>query len=162
METISNLFREDLIFKSTAKTKEKVLTEIGKTLYEKGIVKQSFIKALVEREKEFPTGIDLAPVAAGLANVAIPHTDAKHCKDQVIVFVKLAQAVIFRNMMKPDEEMDVNYLFIIVNDRKTKQTNILSDLMGFMTNKENMQKLDTLESEAEIYEFLTSKKRGAK
>lgn len=158
MEATRDLFRKELILKSNTDTKEKVLTAIGNLLYEKGLVKESFICAIIDREANYPTGIDLSPVAAGVPNVALPHTEAKHCKDQVIIFVKLEQAIPFNNMINPEEEVAVHYLFLIVNNQRKNQTNVLSELMGFITDEENMHQLDILDSEKEIYEFLTSKK----
>lgn len=155
MSDIKDLYAKDLILKSQARTKAAVLEEVGNYLQEKNLVKDTFVSAIIEREQEFPTGIDLAPVGENLPNVAIPHTDTEHCKTKAIVFVKLEEAISFNNMIKPDEQLEVNYLFLIVNDQKTNQTNVLSELMGFMTNEENMHQLEELDSEEEIYEFLT-------
>lgn len=158
MESIGGLFRKELILKSCAATKEKVLSEVGHILYEKGLVKESFKQAIIEREVNYPTGLDLSPVAVGLPNVALPHTDAKHCKSQVIVFVKLEQAISFNNMMQPEAALPVHYLFVLVNHQKEKQVNVLSELMGFLINEATMQQLDCLGSTEAIYDFLTSEK----
>lgn len=160
MEAIKELYKKDLILESDAKTKEEVLQEVGDYLYGEGLVKESFSEAIIEREGDYPTGIDLAPIAEGLPNVAIPHTDTEHCDSKAIVFVKLKKAVTFNNMIKPEEELPVSYLFMIVNDQKTNQTNVLSELMGFMTNEDNMHELDALDSKEEIYEFLVNNKRS--
>lgn len=161
MEAIRKKYRREFILKSKGTTKEAVLREVGTILCEKGVVKESFVPAIIGREANYPTGIDLSPIAVGLPNVAIPHTDPRHCKDELIVFVKLERAVTFYNMMQPDEALAVNYLFMIINDQPQQQTSMLAELMDFMTQSEKMQELDQLNTTEAIYGFLTSKRSEA-
>ncbi|WP_182200225.1 PTS sugar transporter subunit IIA [Paraliobacillus salinarum] len=158
MPVMENLYQKDLILSSNATTQEEVFSEISQILLEKGIVKDSFKDAIVERELNYPTGLDLSPVAEGLPNVAIPHTETEHCDAKVVVFVKLTNPIVFHSMIAPDNELNVNYLFMIINNEKTNQTNVLSELMAFMTDVDNVKTLEALETNKEIYDFLTNKK----
>ncbi|MEF2293504.1 PTS sugar transporter subunit IIA [Virgibacillus dokdonensis] len=157
MSVCCSLFEKDLILCSNAQTQDEVFSEIGNILIEKGLVKESFIEAIKSREKEYPTGLDLSPVEKGLSNVAIPHTEPEYCRSQSIVFVKLNNEVTFKNMISPEVDVSVTYLFFIINNKKQNQTNVLSNLMAFLTNKENVKNLDTLNSAESIYNFLTNK-----
>lgn len=159
MKKTNNLYREDLILTSDATTKEEVLNEIGQYLYQKGLVKKSFQHAIIEREKDYPTGIDLSPVKSDLPNVAIPHTNIEHCIQQRILFVRLNNGVTFNNMIKPTEELEVCYLFVIINHQKG-HTAILSELMEFITKSDNIERLNTLSSKKETYEFLVKNTRS--
>jgi len=152
--TVQSLYNKDLILKSDARTQEEVFKEVGSFLLDKQLVNDEFIDAIIDREHNYPTGLDLAPVAEGLPNVAIPHTETEYCKTKAVVFVKLTHEVVFYNMIAPDQELKVSYLFFIINDEKTNQTNVLSNLMAFMTNEENMRTLEQKETPEEIYEFL--------
>ncbi|WP_255307031.1 PTS sugar transporter subunit IIA [Paraliobacillus sp. PM-2] len=154
---MEKLYQKDLIFSSNATTQQEVFTEISSMLLEKGIVKESFKDAIIERESNYPTGLDLSPVAEGLPNVAIPHTDTEHCDAKAVVFIKLTNPIPFNNMIAPDNELNVNYLFMIINNEKTNQTNVLSELMAFMTDVDNIKTLETLETNEDIYNFLTNK-----
>jgi len=58
-------------------------------------------------------------------------------------------------MIKPTEQLEVKYLFVIVNNDGGNQTNILSNLMDFLTKKENIEKMDSSESPEAIFQFLT-------
>src|SRR5690625_7594396 len=127
MATVQSLYNKDLILKSDAKTQEEVFKEVGSFLLDKELVNDEFIDAIIEREHNYPTGLDLAPVAEGLPNVAIPHTETEYCKTKAVVFVKIAHDVAFHNMIAPDQELKVNYLFFIINDEKTNQTNVRSE-----------------------------------
>ncbi|MBS4535754.1 PTS sugar transporter subunit IIA [Clostridium sp. D2Q-14] len=151
---LQSLFKKDLVYISDKNTQEEIFEEIYNILLERGLVTEEFKEAIIEREKNFPTGLDLSPVGNGLPNVAIPHTETEYCKSKLVVVVKLNNSIVFNNMIEPDKELKVNYLFFIINDEKTKQSNVLSRLMSFITEKEKIEHLDKLNSESDIYEFL--------
>jgi len=60
--------------------KEELLKMMGTNLMEKGLVKESFIKAIIEREKNYATGLPTKSVS-----VAIPHTDPEHVNKKLLV-----------------------------------------------------------------------------
>lgn len=155
MSEFKDLYRKDLVFKSNATNHEEVFSEIGKRLIEKGLVSDDFPEKLLEREIAYPTGLDLTVVIEGSDNVAIPHTEIEFCKSKNIAFVKLENELIFKNMINPDEELPVKYLFIIINDQADNQTTVLSELMAFFTQRENIETLNKLDDIEEIYYFLT-------
>ncbi|MBU5266852.1 PTS sugar transporter subunit IIA [Virgibacillus proomii] len=157
MKAIKSLFDKNLIFIKNVQEKREIFTLIGNLLHERGMVKEEFTKSIIERENNYPTGLDLSPVAKDIPNVAIPHTEPEFCLCKCIVLVKLLKPVLFQNMIAPDKEIDVKYLFFIINNQKGNQTNILSELMGFFTTAENMKKLEQLDNKEEIYQFLTNK-----
>ena len=51
-------------------SKEEALTYLSDKLIEKGIVKESYKEAILNREKVFPTGLQFEKYG-----IAIPHTD---------------------------------------------------------------------------------------
>lgn len=151
---MKELYRKDLVLKSKAQTQRELFQEIGDFLYEKKIVTAGFTQALIERERNYPTGLDLSLVDDALPNVAIPHTDASYCRTEAIVCVKLEKLLSFKHMIAPDESLDVRYVFFIINHLKNKQSTILSELMAFITKAENLKNLDELKTEKEIYDYL--------
>lgn len=157
MTEFKKFYREDLIFKSKAKTKEEVFEEIGQILIDKDLVTEEFPSEIIKRENSFPTGLDLGIVVEDADNVAIPHTEIEYCKSKNIVFVKLDNEITFNNMIKPQEELKVKYLFMIINNEATNQTNVLSNLMEFLTNKDNIYTLNELVDNQKIYDFLAGK-----
>lgn len=157
MKAIKSLFDKNLIFIKNVQEKREIFTLIGNLLHERGMVKEEFTKSIIERENNYPTGLDLSPVAKDIPNVAIPHTEPEFCLRKCIVLVKLLKPILFQNMIAPDKEIDVKYLFFIINNQKGNQINILSELMGFFTTAENMKKLEQLDNKEEIYQFLTNK-----
>ncbi|AAK80900.1 PTS system galactitol-specific IIA component [Clostridium acetobutylicum] len=157
IKEISNLFKEDLIFIEDAKDSNEIFKKIGQRLIQKGLVKDNFIDGIIEREKKYPTGMDLSVIEGQEYNVAIPHTEREYCLSKRIVFVKLKKEVEFKNMIAPEDTLKVRYLFMIINNENDAQTNILANIMDFITNKENMDKLNKTDNEEEIFEFITDK-----
>nr|WP_283205618.1 PTS sugar transporter subunit IIA [Garciella nitratireducens] len=157
---ITNLFREDLIFIEDGKKSEDILKKIGKKLFQKGLVTEQFIDEIIKREREYPTGLDLRIVDKEhlIPNVAIPHTESKYCKVKNIVVVKLKNEIIFNNMISPADKVKVKFLFIILNNEKEDQTNLLGSLMDFFTKKENLHTLSKLENPREIYNYIVKQK----
>lgn len=162
MEELASLFSEDLVFIENAKTQHEIFTTIGERLLEKGIVNDGFINAIISREENYPTGLDLSPVSDEISSVAIPHTEVEYCNSKHVVVVKLNENILFHNMISPDQEIFVKYLFFIINNDAKNQTNVLSGLMSFITDVESMKVLETLTTEKEIYNYLiqTTSEKG--
>lgn len=154
MNNIRKLFRSKLVFDSNATNKEELFREVGQYLINNHYVKDTFIEEIIEREKNYPTGLDLSPVSEYLNNVAIPHTEIEHCLSKAIVFVRLNNKIEFNNMIKSEERIKVKYVFIIVNNESDNQTNVLSGIMDFITDENNMKKLDRIKKRKEIFEYL--------
>ena len=154
----TKLFSEDLIFIEEAKDSEDIFNKIGKKLIEKGMVKDSFIDAVISREKDYPTGLDLSVIdnTVEVPNVAIPHTESKYCNTKKVVVVKLKKEIVFNDMISPDYKLKVRFLFMILNNEKGKQCNILADLMNFFTKNKNFLKLAGLNDTSEIYKYIVA------
>lgn len=155
MADFKDLYRKDLILTSQANSKEAVLEEVAAILEDKDLVTSDFASEIVKRESSYPTGLDLSVVNPDSPNVAIPHTEADYCKGQAIVYVKLDQEVTFHNMIKPEEDLAVKYLFMIINNQGGDQTTVLSDLMAFFTQPGNIDRLEELEDAEAVYQFLS-------
>ena len=65
---------KDLIYFFNEKVdRDEAMMKLASLLKNGGFVKESFEKAVLDREKIFPTGLPTKPIG-----VAIPHTDAEH------------------------------------------------------------------------------------
>ncbi|MGG1481253.1 PTS sugar transporter subunit IIA [Bacillus smithii] len=158
MKVIRELLNKELIFFENADNKEEILRKMGRKLLENGLVKEGFIESIVKREEKYPTGIDLSVVGEDLPNVAIPHSEPEYSNCKKLVVVKLEKDIKFKNMIDPSKELKVKYLFFILNNEKSNQTNILSHLMSFLTQESKMKGLDNLKTKDEVYQYLISNK----
>ena len=123
---LNQLFNRELVFCLDVANQEELFDQVATLLEERQIVTDSYRAALKEREKSFPTGLDMEFLGKDLPNVAIPHTDIIHNLTENIVVVRLKNPVTFHNMIAPDKEVEVSLLFFIINNSSSSQTNILA------------------------------------
>lgn len=145
------LIQKDLIFKENFIDLDEAFKVMSDKLLERGLVKEGYLEAIKEREKGYPTGIDLSVVEKNFPNVAIPHTESQYCNATKVVLVKLANEIVVRNMMDSNSELKVKYLFMILNSEGGEQANILANIMGFVTVKENIDSLEKAQTIEELY-----------
>ena len=151
---LNQLFDKNLVFCLQADNQEHLFNQVANLLEERKIVTPSYRTALIEREKSFPTGLDMEFLGKDLPNVAIPHTDIEHNLAEKVVVVRLNQAVTFHNMIAPVKEVEVSLLFFIINNSSSSQTNILAQLMDFFTKNGNLDNLSKLANEDELYDYI--------
>ena len=144
-----------MYFALHAKDQTDLFEQVASLLEERQIVTPTYRSALIEREKSFPTGLDMEFLGKDLPNVAIPHTDIVHNLTENVVVVRLDQPVTFHNMIAPDKEVQVSLLFFIINNSSSSQTNILAQLMDFFTSNGNLEALSKLDSEDKLYQYIT-------
>ena len=152
---LNQLFNKDLVFCLHAMDQTDLFEQVASLLEERQIVTPTYRSALIEREKSFPTGLDMEFLGKDLPNVAIPHTDIVHNLTENVVVVRLDQPVTFHNMIAPDKEVQVSLLFFIINNSSSSQTNILAQLMDFFTSNGNLEALSKLDSEDKLYQYIT-------
>ena len=129
-----HLFFKDSIFITQKKSVEEIFKEISTQLVAKKLVKDNFFENLLIREKNFPTGLDLSVIDSSLPNIAIPHTEGEFVNTRRVVPIKLMYPVTFNNMIDPTKQVEVNFLFMILNNDPVGQANVLSEIMGFLSS----------------------------
>ena len=105
------------------------LTHISDFLIDEGYVKPSYREAIFEREKVYPTGIDL-----GFGAVAIPHCDASHANKPCIYLIKPKSHVPFN---RADDDGDVGaevIIALVVTDPK-QQMKLLKSLFSSLQDE---------------------------
>lgn len=162
MSTGKEFFAPDTVYVSDKTTQEEVFNEVYQDLLKKDLVTDDFIVNLIERELNYPTGLDMTPVDSQLPNIAIPHTESEFVKTTRIVPIKINQAIIFHNMINPDEELQVSFLFMILNEDGEAQAGLLADIMDFInsTDRKKMLEFFTYEDPKQIYQFLVENFKG--
>lgn len=153
----STLIDKAYCYISSQASAEAVFDEIGEKLYEAGLVTEDFAIQIKMREQEFPTGLDLTPVHDGLIGIAVPHTESEYTKAKMVIPIKLEQPFYMRNMINPETEVEVNFMFMILNNDPSGQANILATIMGGITSndRETLEEINRIENEADVYRVAT-------
>ena len=104
------VFREDAVsythldvYKRQGLTCEQVERRIAGILTEQGYAKDTYAQAIVDREANFPTALDMS----GL-NVAIPHCDVANVNKAAFCMAVLKHPVDWYKMDEPDETCKVS------------------------------------------------------
>lgn len=152
---LDHFFSKDLVFCLEADNQEQLFDQVATLLEEKKVVTDTYRLALIEREKMFPTGLDMEFLGKDLPNVAIPHTDTIHNLTENVVVVRLAKPVTFHNMIAPDKEVEVSLLFFIINNSSSSQTNILAQLMDFFTGNGHLEALSKITEPEALFQYIS-------
>ncbi|MFD2829985.1 PTS sugar transporter subunit IIA [Corticicoccus populi] len=138
-------FSEELVFFLDVSSQEELFKEMFGRMHSLGYVKESYLEALSEREKVYPTGIQTEHLG-----VAIPHTDSIHVNKESIGVAVLNTPVSFSHMGMPDETVDAEIIFMLAIQKPDRQLGVLQIITGLMQNKEMLMKIRNAEDEKAI------------
>ena len=138
---LNQLFNKDLVFCLHAKDQTDLFEQVASLLEERQIVTPTYRSALIEREKSFPTGLDMEFLGKDLPNVAIPHTDPEYVKKPAICLGVLDQPVEFCVMGMEGEKTRVSLLFMLAIKKKEDQLGLLQKLIEACQDQEVLKVL---------------------
>lgn len=134
-----------------AQNKEEVFAELSDLLNNNGFVKESYLQAITEREKVYPTGLKTAVGA-----VAIPHTDTEHVLKPGIAVGVLESPVTFGLMGSEGETVDVNVVFMLAITDPKMQVDLLGSLTQLFQDNERMTQLSEVKDKDAVVKLLRS------
>lgn len=145
--------KEELIFpKLEVSNSKEVFEQVGGKFIKEGFCKESYIDALVNRESEFPTGIDVDGFG-----IAIPHTDISHVNKAGIAIATLENPVKFIQMGTDDEEVQAKVIFMLAVDDPKKHLELLQNVLSVLQDKEVLNKLSNADKCNEIINIVKEK-----
>lgn len=101
------------------------ITTLGQLLLDQGFVRDTFIQAVLDREKVFATGLPTPEI-----QVAIPHADVEHVRRSVIAIGVLPRPVEFGEMGNPDGTVQVSIVFMLAVKQSDSLVSLLQNLVG--------------------------------
>lgn len=128
---------------------ESVIKELGNKMYQKKYVKNTYISAVLEREKILPTGLDIGEMC-----VAIPHTDSKHINESNVAVGILKKPVKFNSMIDPTDRLDVELVFLLAVKNPDSQVKLLKDLMSVFQNIKLLKSIKNASTKEEVAQLL--------
>lgn len=146
----TTLFSNDLIFFDIdADDSTTLLKQMSKKLVEKGYVKNSFVQAVIEREKKYPTGLPTLGV-----RVALPHTDSKHVIKSRIAIANLKKPVVFKEMGNGIRNVSVELVFMLAIHHPKEQIEVLKKLMNIFSKYEVLLSIKEAKDASEVINIL--------
>lgn len=123
--------------------------QVFNRLYHQKVVEKTFKDAITEREKSYPTGLQLENFA-----VAIPHTDVAHVKEAFVSVNRLNESIGFYQMGTDDVVVPVKDILVLGIKDPKNQVGVLSELMGVFANPDFIEKYQKSTTVEEISELL--------
>lgn len=149
---ILNFVKPNLFFLNSKTTdKFELFHRMYEKLHEGGFVKESFLNGVIEREKKYPTGLQLSGYGC-----AVPHTDIEHVITPAIAVATLDQPLEFHAMGDAKSKVKVNTVFMLALNKEQDQVKMLSELALMMQNQDIMKKIMAASSSAEICKVIKS------
>lgn len=144
-------FSKDLVFKNLEfKDNTEALRFLATKLWEKGYVKKEYEKAILDREKDYPTALPSIDV-----KIAIPHADHKLVNKASLAVGVLKNPVEFRAMDDPDKKLNVSIIIMLALSEPHGHIEMLQKIVKLIQNSELLKQIVKASSDEEIIDELT-------
>lgn len=138
-----------ILVKAKADDNREIIKKLGALLFENGFVKSTYVAAVLEREKAYPTGLQ-----ARVSGVAVPHTDTIHVNRPAVAIATLDSSVIFNGMGAPDTEVDVNIVLMLAIHDPKEVVNVLRKIIFIIEDDQALQRILKARKKTEIKDIL--------
>ena len=115
---------ELVLLEVEAETDQEAIEALAALMLEKGLVKESFLPAILQREREYCTGLQFEEMG-----IAVPHTMPEHVIEAAVAIATLKRPVPFRAMGMPEDEVPVELVFMLAIRKAHDQLEFLQALM---------------------------------
>lgn len=131
---------------------EALLETAGDAFVQADAARKGYGRALIRREKAFPTGLD-----AGIFGIAIPHTKSSWVLRNTVGIFVLRDPVKFIKMGTENEEISVKLAFILAVKQDSDHIKRLKRIMAILQDEKLLQEIAELENKREIIELIQRK-----
>jgi galactitol PTS system EIIA component len=125
-----------------------VIKEMGTRLTKAGLVNDQFINAVINREKEYPTGLPTK------IPVSLCHTDPQYVLKSFLTLATLEKPIAFHEMGNPTVVQNVKIVFVLGVKEKKEQVSVLKNIMNLLHNENLLKSICDSKSTSEIKEIL--------
>lgn len=130
--------------------RNKMFEHVSKILSSNNYINDEYLTKVIEREEEHPTGFKLKAT-----NVAMPHVDSKHVKQNGFFIVTSKNGIIFKNA-ETDEDLNVKIVFGLLLKDSQNHLNFLMKLASSFKDEERLNRILNSSSKTEVKELLNS------
>lgn len=140
--------RELVFFEKEIKTQNELFNFMFDKLLEKNYVTKEYLPKIIEREKNYPTGLQLEKI-----NVAIPHTDPNCSNTNKIFIIKLKNPVKFINA-ETGEEIGINLILGLIFKNGDNQIDILKKIGEFLQEEKYQDEILACQEQEKFYKVM--------
>lgn len=145
--------QKNLIFTDVqAESTDDVFDQLGGALTKAGYGKDGYVQGLKDREKEYPTGLNID----GLG-VAIPHTPVDFVNKSATCIGILRKPVEFVEMGTDDDKVQVKIVFMLCVSDPNAHLEQLQRIIAIIQDKAVMQKLTEVKDPETIISIIKAK-----
>lgn len=141
------IYEELIVMDLNAKDDKDVIQKFGALFEENGFVKDSYVAAVMQREDEYPTGLQLADMA-----IAMPHTTGTHVNKPAVGVARLKNPVTFAHMGDAETKVQAELIFMMAILNPSDQMDLLQRVMRAFTNAESAAQFKSARTKEELYE----------
>jgi len=147
---------QNLFFTNLKKeNKNDVLEFMGNNLFENGYVKENYTSSIINREREYPTGLPSTTFS-----IAIPHTDHDLVNTTTISVATLADTVEFDNMADNQESLDVKVIIMLAISEPKGQIEMLQKITGIIQDEDLKQNMIKSKDNEELLNIIKKELGG--
>lgn len=132
--------------------REEVLRHLFSLLHENNNVDNEYLSNILQREDNYPTGIQFADIA-----IAIPHGDAEHVIKSAIAIGKCTNKVEFHNMESPEDTIKVDYVVMLAVDNPDEHISVLNNLITLFSDDICCKDLISAKSQEDVCKIFREK-----
>jgi PTS system galactitol-specific IIA component len=122
-----------------------VIKVLGTLLWQQGYVRETFVDAVLEREKTFPTGLPTEGI-----QVAIPHADVEHVLKPGIAIGVLEEPVEFGEMGSEDRKVRVKIVCVLAVRQSETLVLLLKNLVGMFQDVDFLRRIAAAGDAAQV------------
>ena len=129
-----------IVLDADVETAEDCIRLAGEMFEKNGYVNAGYADAVVEREKEYPTGLP----GKGI-NIAIPHTNNKLVNEPAVGVIIPKKAVTFSMMGMKENKLECEVILPLVVKDSHQQIGMLKKMMSIIQDGELLKRLQRFE-----------------
>ena len=141
---------EELVFRNIkANSDKEVLAYLANQLYQKGFVKQAYIKAIQAREMEYPTGLPSTQ-----PGVAIPHANYELVHHTTLAIATLDKPINFHNMEENASLLPTQIVIMMAIGEPHGQVEMLQKIVRIIQDEPLRKQMIAAESDVVLLNLL--------
>ena len=140
---------ELVLLNVVAEDQKEAISLLANQMIQNQLVKPSFLDAIWNREKKYPTGL----LTQG-GGIAIPHADPSHVILEAISLGVLKHPVTFRMMEDPNQTLEVDLIFMLAMKNPKRHIEMLQELVSIFQDANCLDELRKAQSVDQVLRIL--------